>query len=46
MSGYECEIKNTGAVKGDAVVMGFLNSTEPDFPRQKLFDFERVSLGG
>ena len=43
-SGYECTVKNTGSVAGDAVVLGFVNSTEPQFPRQKLFDFERVSL--
>lgn len=24
--------------------MGFANSTEPQFPRQKLFDFEKVLL--
>lgn len=42
--GYECTVKNTGTVAGDAVVLGFANSTDPQFPREKLFDFERVSL--
>ena len=42
--GYECTVKNTGSVAGDAVVLGFVNSTDPQFPREKLFDFERVSL--
>jgi beta-glucosidase len=40
-----CTVKNTGQRTGDAVVLGFLtNATDPDFPRQKLFDFARVSL--
>lgn len=42
--GYECSVRNTGKIAGDAVVLGFINSTDPQFPRQKLFDFERVSL--
>lgn len=42
--GYECTVKNTGTVAGDAVVLGFANSTDPQFPREKLFDFERVTL--
>ena len=42
--GYECTVKNTGSVAGDAVVLGFANSTDPQFPVEKLFDFERVSL--
>ena len=43
--GYECTVKNTGTVAGDAVVLGFANSTDPQFPREKLFDFERIALG-
>jgi hypothetical protein len=27
--GYECTVKNTGSVAGDAVVLGFANSTDP-----------------
>jgi len=42
--GYECTVRNTGMVPGDAVVLGFANSTDPQFPRQKLFDFDRVTL--
>merc|ERR1711998_51591 len=38
-------VQNTGKVPGDAVVLGFANTTDPDYPRQKLFDFERVGLG-
>eukprot|EP00656_Telonema_subtile_P009230 TRINITY_DN14333_c0_g2_i1.p1 TRINITY_DN14333_c0_g2~~TRINITY_DN14333_c0_g2_i1.p1 ORF type:complete len:947 (-),score=234.31 TRINITY_DN14333_c0_g2_i1:226-3066(-) len=41
---YQCIVTNTGTVPGDAVVLGFVNSTDPDFPRQRLFDFDRVSL--
>ena len=41
---YRCTVQNTGAVTGDAVVLGFVNSTDPQFPRQKLFDFARVTL--
>lgn len=41
---YMCTVTNTGAVTGDAVVLGFINSTEPQFPKQKLFDFARVTL--
>ena len=43
-AGYECTVTNTGKRAGDAVVLGFVNSTDPQYPRQKLFDFERVSL--
>ena len=25
-------------------MLGFANSSDPQFPRQKLFDFERISL--
>ena len=40
-----CVVTNTGERTGDAVVLGFLtNSTDPLFPRQKLFDFARVTL--
>jgi beta-glucosidase len=40
-----CVVTNTGLVTGDAVVLGFVsNSTDPQFPLQKLFDFTRVSL--
>ena len=41
---YACTVKNTGPVSGDAVVLGFVNSTDPQFPRQRLFGFERVTL--
>ena len=41
---YECTVVNTGHVAGAAVVLGFVNSSDPQFPRQKLFDFERVFL--
>merc|ERR1712048_974150 len=41
---YECTVTNAGKMPGDAVVLGFVNSTDPQFPRQKLFDFERVAL--
>eukprot|EP00658_Telonema_sp_P-2_P038278 TRINITY_DN27498_c0_g1_i1.p1 TRINITY_DN27498_c0_g1~~TRINITY_DN27498_c0_g1_i1.p1 ORF type:complete len:236 (+),score=58.69 TRINITY_DN27498_c0_g1_i1:43-750(+) len=41
---YRCNVTNTGPVAGDAVVLGFVTSSDPNFPRQKLFDFERVSL--
>lgn len=41
---YACTVTNTGSRAGDAVVMGFANSTDPQFPRQKLVDFERVAL--
>lgn len=39
-----CVVKNTGTRIGDAVVLGFANSSDPQFPRQKLFDFARVTL--
>jgi beta-glucosidase len=40
-----CVVTNTGDVTGDAVVLGFVsNSSDPLFPRQKLFDFARVTL--
>eukprot|EP01049_Picozoa_sp_SAG25_P010903 SAG25_NODE_1249_length_3494_cov_27.356805_4_plen_151_part_00 len=42
--GYEVVVSNTGSVAGDAVVLGFINSTDTQFPRQKLFDFLRVRL--
>jgi hypothetical protein len=41
---YECTVQNIGKVAGAAVVLGFVNSSDPQFPRQKLFDFERVFL--
>ena len=41
---YVCNVTNTGPVTGDAVVLGFVNSTDPQFPRQKLFDFTRITL--
>lgn len=41
---YSCTVRNTGAAAGDAVVLGFANSSDPQFPRQKLFDFDRVRL--
>ena len=37
-------VSNTGNRTGDAVVLGFINSTDSQFPRQKLFDLERVKL--
>jgi len=40
----QCTVTNTGKLSGDAVVLGFVNSTSPDFPRQRLFDFERVTV--
>jgi len=40
----QCTVKNTGSRTGDAVVLGFVNSTGSAFPRQRLFDFERVTL--
>ena len=40
----DCTVKNTGNRSGDAVVLGFVNSTAAAFPRQRLFDFERVTL--
>ena len=40
----ECIVHNTGAVSGDAVVMGFVTSSDTQFPRQRLFDFQRVRL--
>jgi hypothetical protein len=40
-----CTVKNTGALyAGEAVVLGLLNSSEPQFPRQRLFDFARTAL--
>jgi len=40
-----CVVTNTGDVTVDAVVLGFVsNSSDPLFPRQKLFDFARVTL--
>jgi hypothetical protein len=33
-----CTVTNTGAVSGDAVVLGFINNaTSTEFPRQRLF---------
>ena len=34
--GYECTVTNTGQVAGDAVILGFANSTDPQYPRQKV----------
>lgn len=40
-----CVVTNTGHRVGDAVVLGFVtNASDPDFPKQKLFDFDRVTL--
>lgn len=39
---YIINVTNTGAVASDCVVLGFLNSTDPDAPLQELFDFARV----
>ncbi len=41
---YDCSVTNTGQRTGDAVVLGFANSTDPNYPLQKLFDFARVTL--
>ena len=35
-------VTNTGDCAGEVVVLGFLTSSHPQFPRQKLFDFPRV----
>lgn len=35
-------VTNTGDLSGEVVVLGFVTSSHPRFPRQKLFDFQRV----
>ena len=35
-------VTNTGDRAGEVVVLGFLTSSHAQFPRQKLFDFQRV----
>ena len=41
---YRVQVDNTGAVTSDVVVLGFLNSSHVDAPRNKeLFGFERLS---
>lgn len=35
-------VTNTGDRSGEVVVLGFVTSSHPRFPRQKLFDFQRV----
>jgi hypothetical protein len=40
----KCTVKNVGERTGDAVVLGIMNSSDPQFPKQKLFDFARVRL--
>ena len=40
-----CTVANTGTRSGDAVVLGFINNaSSTEFPRQRLFGFERVAL--
>lgn len=42
---YRVRVVNTGAVPSDVVVLGFLNSTHAEAPRNKeLFGFARVSM--
>lgn len=38
----QVSVTNTGACAGEVVLLGFLTSSHPQFPRQKLFDFQRV----
>ena len=35
-------VTNSGSRSGEAVVLGFVSSSHPLFPRQKLFGFQRV----
>eukprot|EP00048_Salpingoeca_helianthica_P016232 m.231184 g.231184 ORF g.231184 m.231184 type:complete len:915 (-) comp18276_c0_seq1:117-2861(-) len=39
---YQVNVTNTGSVDSDVVVLGFINSTDPDSPLSELFDFARV----
>ena len=41
---YIVNVTNTGKMAGDEVVMGFVNSTDPDAPLRELFAFERIHL--
>lgn len=41
---YTVNVTNTGRMAGDEVVMGFVNSTDPDAPLKELFAFERIHL--
>ena len=36
---FECTVKNTGSREGDAVVLGFVSASDPEFPAKRLFDF-------
>ena len=37
-------VANTGARQGEVVVLGFVQSSHREFARQKLFDFQRITL--
>ena len=39
---YTVQVKNTGKMNSDCVVLGFITSDDPDSPLIKLFDFQRV----
>lgn len=41
---YTVNVTNTGKMAGDEVVMGFINSTDPNAPLKELFAFERIHL--
>ena len=38
------QVTNTGSRASGVVVLGFVNSSQPDFPQQKLFDYQRMEL--
>eukprot|EP01051_Picozoa_sp_SAG22_P007744 SAG22_NODE_555_length_9124_cov_114.706593_7_plen_792_part_00 len=41
---FECTVTNTGCREGDAVVLGFIASSQPGSPVRRLFDFARVKM--
>ena len=41
---YRCNVTNTGTVAGDAVILLLVAGTPPDYPLERLINFDRVTL--
>ena len=41
---FDVNVKNTGNMASDCVVLGFVSSNDTDSPMKKLFDFQRVFI--
>ena len=41
---FRCNVTNTGSITGDAIVFAFVSGPSPDYPLQRLFGFERITL--